>query len=138
MAAALLALLGLFDAAYLAIERVIGDAALICPIGSGCTTVQNSVYSTLFGVPIAYIGVAGYAALLGVALLSLSRDSVAGLRIPTLLLALAGLGVLFALYLSYLQVALIGAICSWCVASALIELGILAAALRDRRLLPAG
>ena len=135
MAAALLALLGLFDAAYLALERAIGDAALICPVGSGCTTVQNSAYSTLFGVPIAYTGVAGYAVLLGVALLSLSRDTVGRLSVPRLLLALAGLGVLFALYLTYLQVALIGAICSWCVASALFELGILAAALFDRRLL---
>jgi uncharacterized membrane protein len=37
--------------------------------------------------------------------------------------------VLFSLYLVYLQVAVIGAICFWCVISALIETGIWVAAL---------
>jgi uncharacterized membrane protein len=133
MAAALLALLGLFDAAYLALERLIGNVGGYCPTGGGCATVQSSVYSALLGVPVAYIGVAGYAALLGLALLSLSAEKVAGLRVASLLLALASAGVLFSIYLSYLQVAVIGAICFWCVVSALIELGIWAAALLDWR-----
>jgi uncharacterized membrane protein len=137
MAAVLLALLGLFDAAYLALERAIGDPGGFCPTGGGCVTVQSSAYSTLLGVPVAYIGVVGYAALLAVALLSLSADEVAGLPLPVLLLGLASGGVLFSLYLSYLQVVVIGAICFWCVVSALIELGIWVAALFDWRLLRA-
>jgi uncharacterized membrane protein len=137
MAAALLALLGLFDSAYLALERAIGDPGGFCPTGGGCETVQSSAYSTLLGVPVAYMGVVAYAALLAVALLSLSADEVAGLPLPVLLLALASGGVLFSLYLSYLQVAVIGAICFWCVVSALIELGIWVAALFDWRLLRA-
>ena len=135
MAAALLALLGLFDAAYLAIERLGGNSALVCPTGGGCETVQSSAYSTLLGVPVAFIGVAGYAVLLIVALLSLSTDTIGGVRVSTLLLALASVGVLFAIYLSYLQVAVIGAICFWCVVSALIELGIWTMALVDTRML---
>jgi uncharacterized membrane protein len=139
MAAALLALLGLLDAAYLALERMLGDTAgIVCPTGGGCVTVQSSAYSTLFGIPVAYIGVAGYTVLLGVALLSLSMERVAGLRVPTLLVALSGIGLLFALYLSYLQVVVIRAICFWCVVSALLELGIWVAALLDWRLLRAG
>ena len=133
MAAALLALLGLFDAAYLALERAIGDASGYCPTGGGCAAVQGSAYSSVLGVPVAYIGVAGYATLLAVALLSLSLDTVAGLRAPVLLLALASLGVLFSLYLSYVQVGLIGVICFWCVISAAIELGIWVSALLDWR-----
>jgi uncharacterized membrane protein len=134
MAAALLALLGLFDSAYLTLERLIGAPGGFCPTGGGCAAVQESAYSSLFGVPVAYVGVAGYAALLGVALLSLSVDRVAGVRVAALLLALASLGLLFSLYLSYLQVAVIGAICFWCVVSALIELGIWTAALLDWRM----
>lgn len=133
MAVALLALLGILDAAYLSIERVSGGD-LICPVGGGCETVQSSAYSTLFGIPVAFIGIAGYAVLLGIALLSLHSDEVAGIPVPAALLALASVGVLMALYLSYLQVAVIGAICFWCVVSALLELGIWVAALLDWRL----
>jgi uncharacterized membrane protein len=133
MAAALLALLGLFDAAYLAIERALGNSGVFCPTGGGCTLVQESAYSAIFGVPVAYIGVAGYATLLAVALLSLSVDTLAGVRVSALLLALASLGLLFSLYLSYLQLFVIKAICFWCVISALIELSIWAAALLDWR-----
>jgi uncharacterized membrane protein len=134
MAAALLALLGLFDAAYLALERALGNSGVFCPTGGGCTVVQESVYSAVFGVPVAYIGVAGYATLLAVALISLSVERLAGLRVPALLLGLASLGLLFSLYLSYLQLFEIKAICFWCVISALIELGIWVAALLDWRL----
>lgn len=135
MAAALLALLGLLDAGYLSLERLLGETgAIVCPVGGGCVTVQSSAYATLLGAPVAFIGLAGYAALFALGLLSLSRDEVAGVGVADLLLALASAGVLFSLYLSYLQVAVIGAICFWCVVSALLELGIWAAALADRRL----
>lgn len=136
MVAAVLALLGLLDAGYLSLERLLGaTGSLVCPIGGGCVTVQSSVYATLLGVPVAFIGVAGYATLLVLALLSLSSDRIAGVRVSTLLLALASVGVLFALYLSYLQVGVIGALCFWCVVSALLELGIWGMALLDRRLM---
>src|SRR5689334_8876805 len=133
MAAALLALLGLFDAAYLALERLLGNGAIFCPTGGGCTTVQSSAYSALLGVPVAYIGVAGYALLLALGLLSLSADQLGGLSLPALLLAAASGGLLFSLYLSYLQLFVIGAICFWCALSALIELGIWVAALLNWR-----
>jgi uncharacterized membrane protein len=137
MVAALLALLGLLDAAYLALERLTGGA-LACPIGGGCATVQDSAYATLLGIPVAFIGVAGYAALLGVALRSLHAERLAGVPIALLLLGLASAGVLFSAYLVYLQVAVIGAICFWCMVSALLELGIWAAALYDWRQRRAG
>ena len=133
MAVALLALLGLFDASYLVLERALGNSGVFCPIGGGCTVVQESAYSVVLGVPVAYIGVAGYAALLAVALLALSADTLAGVHVSGLLLALASLGLLFSLYLSYLQLFEIKAICFWCVVSALIELSIWVAALLNWR-----
>ena len=87
----------------------------------------------VLGVPVGYIGVLGYTTLLVVALLSLSVDSLAGVQLSALLLGLASLGVLFSLYLSYVQVGLIGVICFWCVISAAIELGIWVSALLDWR-----
>ena len=68
-----------------------------------------------------------------VALLALSVESIAGLRVSALLLTLTSLGLLFSLYLSYLQLFEIKAICFWCALSALIELAIWVAALLDWR-----
>jgi len=133
MAIALMALIGLFDAAYLALERVTGGT-LVCPTGGGCETVQSSAYSLLFGVPVAYIGLAGYAALLVAALLALNLDRIAGLPLATVLLALASVALLAGIYFSYLQVAVIGAICFWCAVSALLDLGIWVAALLNWRM----
>jgi uncharacterized membrane protein len=133
MAAALLALLGLLDAAYLATERLTGGP-LVCPIGGGCETVQSSPYALFLGLPVAFIGVAGYAVLLILALLSLHNDYLAGLRPAVLLLAVASVALIFGAYLMYLQIAVIGAICFWCAVSALIDLGIWAAAVLNWRL----
>jgi len=133
MAIALMALIGLFDAAYLALERVTGGT-LVCPVGGGCETVQSSAYAILFGVPVAYIGVAGYMALLVVALLALNLERIAGLPLATVLLALASIALVAGIYFSYLQVAVIGAICFWCAISALLDLGIWVAALLNWRM----
>ena len=134
MAAALLALLGLFDAAYLALERVTGGP-IVCPVGGGCETVQSSAYALLFGVPVAFIGVAGYAALLVVALVSLQDRNLGNISPDALLLALASIALLAGVYFMYVQVALIGAICFWCAIAALLDLLIWLAALANWRLL---
>jgi uncharacterized membrane protein len=137
MAAALLALLGLIDSAYLTIHHYRPSVSLSCPVGGGCETVQTSAWSTLppggNGVPVALIGVLGYAVLLGLALVSLQRDHVGAVAVPPLLLMVASGGLVFSFYLSFLQLFVIGAICFWCVMSALFELGIFIAALVDWR-----
>ena len=118
MAVALLALLGLFDALYLSLERLIGSA-VYCPTGGGCETVAASSYSVLFGVfPVAYLGVLGYLLLLLLALISLSRERIVGMPLPYVLLAVSSVGVIFSIYFVYLQLAVIQAICFWCMVSA--------------------
>ena len=134
MAAALLALLGLFDAAYLALERVTGGP-IACPVGGGCETVQSSTYALFFGGPVAFIGVAGYAALLVVALVSLQDRNLGGVSPDALLLALASIALLAGVYFMYVQVAVIGAICFWCAMAALLDLLIWLAALANWRLM---
>src|SRR5689334_4325814 len=128
MTAALLSLLGLLDAAYLALERISGGP-IVCPIGGGCETVQSSAYALLFGIPVAFVGVAGYAALLVVALVSLQTGHVGGISLNALLLALASIALLAGIYFMYLQLAVIGAICFWCAVAALLDLLIWLAAL---------
>jgi uncharacterized membrane protein len=71
--------------------------------------------------------------LLAFALWSL-RPGLAGAHWPATLLALlSGLGVLFAVYLTWVELFVIHAICRWCVGSALIITAIFIAALLDRR-----
>jgi uncharacterized membrane protein len=134
MIVALLALLGLLDAAYLTLNRYQDKLSLVCPIGGGCETVQSSAWSTLppgNGIPVAVLGLLGYGALLSLGLAGLHRERIGPLSIDTALLVVAGGGVLFSIYLTGVQLFAIHALCFWCVVSALLELGIFAAAATD-------
>ncbi|MBA3521411.1 MAG: vitamin K epoxide reductase family protein [Gemmatimonadales bacterium] len=136
MAAALLSLVGLFLSVYLYLYKIGWVGTLACGAG-GCETVQTSQWSRFAGVEVALIGAVGYAGLLLASLASL-QPGLAGRRWPSdLLLTLAAGGVLFTLYLSFLELFVIRAICRWCVGSAAIIVAILVAALLDRRRLPA-
>lgn len=132
MAAALLSLLGVFVALYLYLFKIGRIGALACGNG-GCETVQLSRYSRFLGIEVSLIGVIGYVGLLALALWAL-RPGLATLRWPaTLLSVLSGIGVVFAVYLTGLELFVIHAICRWCVGSALIITAIFIAALLDRR-----
>jgi uncharacterized membrane protein len=133
MGAALVALAGVFVSAYLWLYKLGVIGTLACGSG-GCETVQLSPYSRFLGIEVALIGLLGYVGLLGLALLSLQpRFAVA--RWPvTALAVLSGAGLVFTLYLKYLELFVIGAICRWCVVSAvLIALFFLISLLEYRR-----
>ena len=78
--------------------------------GGACERVQSSSYAKLAGVPVAVLGLAGYVAVL--ATLALPDRS------TTAFLALVGAG--FSAYLTYVELAVIHAVCQWCVASAVV------------------
>jgi uncharacterized membrane protein len=107
-ALAALALVGLGIAAYLAATRAAG-AAPVCATG-GCETVQSSQYAEVLGVPVAVLGVAAYLVLAGTTLVRAPAAAA-----PAAAVALAGAA--FSVYLVYLQVAVIEAVCLWCMAS---------------------
>lgn len=117
--AALLCLAGLGVAGYLTYVHY-EDIAPICTSG-GCEKVQASSYSELAGVPVALLGLFGYAAIA----LSLLWRGDAG-RTVTAALAIAGFG--FSAYLTYLELFVIDAICQWCVASAVLMTALLVVA----------
>lgn len=132
MSAALLSLAGLLISAYLYLYKLGRIGGLACGTG-GCETVQLSPWSRVAGVEVALIGVLGYAGLLGLSLASL-QPGLAGLHWPVKLLAgLAGIGVLFTGYLTYLELFVIHAICRWCVASGVVILAIFIVALLELR-----
>jgi uncharacterized membrane protein len=132
MSAALLSLTGLFISAYLYLYKIGRIGTLACGAG-GCETVQQSPWSRFAGVDVSLIGLLGYAGLLAVSLAGLRPGLEAERRPTTLLATLAGIGVAFTAYLTYLELFVIHAICRWCVASAAIILVILVVALLDLR-----
>jgi uncharacterized membrane protein len=81
------------------------------------------------GVPVAVLGLGGYAVLLALALAGLEGRFAAGPRITRLLAVISGGGVLFSIYLTYLELFKIHAICKWCVGSAVIIAAIFVASL---------
>lgn len=110
-AATVVAAAGLGIAGYLTVVHYAGGTP-VCAVSHGCATVQQSAYSKLGGVPVALLGLLGYAAIL----VSLARDG-EGARTATAFLALAGFG--FSVWLTYVEVARLDAICIWCVGSAI-------------------
>jgi uncharacterized membrane protein len=109
----LLAVLGLAIAGYLTWVHY-ADLQPICVGGSGgCERVQSSRWADLAGIPVAVLGVGGYA---GILLLSALPGEIA--RTGAAFLALVGAG--FSAWLTYVEVAKIDAICQWCVASAFV------------------
>jgi uncharacterized membrane protein len=110
LASAAVAATGLAIAGYLTAVHYAGGSPA-CAIAHGCEVVQQSRYSELAGVPVALLGLLGYAAILA----SLARDGETA-RTVTTFLALAGFG--FSAWLTYVELARLDAVCSWCVASA--------------------
>jgi uncharacterized membrane protein len=119
-AATFLATLGVGVATYIAIADS-GGGTPACIGGShGCETVAESSYSHLLGINVAIFGIVAYLLLLGAAML---RGD--GARMGGFLVSLAGFG--FSVYLTYLELFVIEAVCQWCVASAILMTALFAA-----------
>ena len=132
MSAALLSLAGLFISAYLYLYKIGKIGSLACGSG-GCETVQWSPWSRIGGIEVALVGLLGYAGLLALSLASL-QPRLALHPTPSRALALlSGIGLLFTVYLTYLELFVIHAICRWCVASGVVIAAVFAVALLDLR-----
>jgi uncharacterized membrane protein len=117
----LLAAAGLAVAAYLTLIELTGDQAFCGPVGD-CNAVQQSSYAFLFGViPIGVLGVLGYAAF--ILMWSASRFVSGRLRdlLRIGLFAVALVGTLFSVYLTFLEPFVLGATCAWCLTSAVLQ-----------------
>ena len=110
-AAVAVALIGLGIATYLTIVHYAGGAP-VCAIAHGCATVQKSRYAEFAGVPVAVLGLLGYIGILA----ALIRDD-ENSRSVAAFLSIVGFG--FSAWLTYTEIALINAICIWCVGSAI-------------------
>jgi uncharacterized membrane protein len=109
----LLSLIGAGDCGYLLWKHWTGGSSF-CQAG-GCDLVTQGEYAVVSGIPLATVGLVGYLALLALSGLAAVFGS---RRIVGAIIAISGIGVLVSAFLLYLQVAVIRAICAWCILSA--------------------
>jgi uncharacterized membrane protein len=114
-----LTVIGLLVAAYMTVYAFTSNDNM-CIGSKDCSVVNASRYSKIeilgIEIPVAVLGVAGYAAILAVLLLE-NRIGFLQQNGTLVFFALALTGFLFTLYLIYVEVALIRAYCPFCIAS---------------------
>jgi uncharacterized membrane protein len=115
-----LCLIGLFVAGYLAYVETAQVEAICGPVGD-CNSVQQSSYAKLFGVlPIGILGMAGYIMILLTWGIGRSGNQRLANYSHLILLGLTSFGILFSIYLTFIEPFVIGATCAWCLTSAII------------------
>jgi len=107
------AAVGVGVATYITIVESGGGTPACVAGGGGCATVAESSYSEIAGINVAIFGIVGYVLLLATAFWATDL-----IRFGGFALALGGFG--FSIYLTYLEIYEIEAICQWCVASAVL------------------
>ena len=120
MLVALVALAGVFVALYLTLYKLGYIGTLACAVGS-CETVQTSKWATFLGLPVGAWGVGYYLVVLALALIGLTpryADIAPAVGDPRRRHRRSAL--LFSLWLTYLELFVIHAICQWCVISAIL------------------
>lgn len=106
---------GLSVSIYMTIFKITGNEGMC--LGSGdCSTVNASRFSEVNGIPVAVIGIGGYLAILGIVLLE-NRNSFLKQNGTLMVFGLSLGGFLFTLWLVYVELVLLKAICPFCVTS---------------------
>ena len=113
---------GCLLSAYLLATDLLSRGTALCLTDASCDMVRESRYSRLGGIPVSFLGVAGYLSMVLVAVSAFSKR-----RKWNFLFFLATVAVSFSAYLTYLELFIIKAVCSWCVISAAIASFVLAA-----------
>jgi uncharacterized membrane protein len=108
-----LTVLGLFVAGYLTWSHFSGEP-VYCGQSGSCELVNSSRFAYLGPIPVALIGLLGYLIILVLSLIPPKED-----RQWPMLLIFGGalIGVILQWYLFYIEVAVLRAICYWCVTS---------------------
>ncbi len=120
----ILSLIGIGVAAYLTFVEYNQLEAVCGPIGN-CNAVQQSSYATLFGIlPVGVMGLLGYLGIIIFWLLGQLNLAGLGKTIDLTLWGFTLLGLLYSIYLTFLEPFVIGATCMWCLSSAIIMTGL--------------
>lgn len=115
--------IGLVDSLYLTwIKLTHTEAACVIGVGD-CFTVNTSKYSEWNGIPIAVLGLAAYLAIVVVLLAATRLDFIRSISTYAVF-GISFIGVLYSAYLTYLEVAVLRAVCPYCLLSAIAILAV--------------
>jgi len=114
------ALLGLGVAGYLTYIETQSVEAICGPVGD-CNAVQNSSYARVLGIlPVGILGLLGYISILMAWIIQKLRDDRWADYARLAMLGMALFGTLYSVYLTYIEIWVIEAVCVWCVSSAVL------------------
>jgi uncharacterized membrane protein len=103
---------------------------MVCVVGKKCDVVLASKYKKTFGLGNEVLGMIYYFVIFVMGLWFIfGEDNVAGFSLEALLIILGVIGVLFSVYLTYLQFFVLKSICDYCIGSAIVTFLILIAEL---------
>ncbi|MEN8171242.1 MAG: vitamin K epoxide reductase family protein [Chloroflexota bacterium] len=115
---AIIAFVGLLDSIYLSWLKLANATAACGNIGD-CESVNSSPYAEIAGIPIALFGVGAYLMIIIFLLMEL-RTEFWRENAPLFVFGISLAGVLYSAYLTYVEVAILHAICPYCVLSAIV------------------
>lgn len=128
-----LTVLGVGISLYLTYVAIWEEGNAFCTGIGDCVRVQQSRYARVAGVPVAVLGLGMYTGLLTMLVLRRWRPGFLPRPLAVWTVALAAGGVVYSAYLTWLELAIIEAICVWCVGSATVVTMIFALAAPDLR-----
>jgi len=118
-----LAITGLLVSLYLTWVKVTDNRAA-CVQGLGdCWTVNTSAYSEIYGIPVALLGAFAYSIIIALIYLE-TRFHFFNVNATLILFGITLAGSLYSLYLTYLELFVIKAVCPFCVISALMMISL--------------
>ena len=107
---------GLLDSIYLSYIKLTHTEAFCAGIGE-CDIVNTSPYSEIAGIPMALLGAGAYVALV-ILLIVEGRRGFWKNNSLLIFFGITLIGLLYSAYLTYIEVAVLNAICPFCVISA--------------------
>jgi len=116
-----LAIIGLAISGYLSYTKLV-EVPVVCVTGSdtiNCEVVQNSAYSHIAGIPVAWLGFATYLVMFGLLLLE-GRIEFLKQNGTLVFFGITLFAWLYSMYLVYLQLFVLNALCPWCLAHELV------------------
>jgi uncharacterized membrane protein len=116
--------IGLLVSVYLSWVKITNQDVLCFKGMDDCNIVNTSSFSVWRGIPVAFLGVLGYLIIL-IILQILPNPKIQTSGIILALFSIAAFGTLYSLYLTYVELFVIHAVCPWCLTSAISMLSIL-------------
>lgn len=110
-------IIGLIDSLYLTWVKLSHTEAACLPGIGNCETVNSSRYASLYGIPIALLGAGAYLAIIFVLYLEQRKGFFAEIGLYVVF-GMSLIGVLYSAYLTYIELAVLHAVCPYCVISA--------------------